>query len=165
MDNQIIGSEVINYLSSRVDSLDIEEMIKSLQHICDEVMLPIFGFICVMDEKAELLAAPNIDAMPVRNIMMTCFIDHNSDKEISEAELSKNNPLTGVLNYENGARTDIIAPLPLSVSNLLLDVHQDMDSALVTTKDFIRGFFPLAFIVALGIAIIGFMMVDRIVFR
>ncbi len=165
MDNQIIGTEVINYLSSQVDSLSPDEMIQSLQHICDEVMLPNGGFICVMDEKGDLLAAPNIEEMPVKNLMIKSFIDNTTQEEIGEEQLADNNPLTGVLNYENGTRTDIIASLPLSDSGLRLNVHQNMDTALEATKDFIKGFFPLAFIVSLGIAIIGFLMVDRIVLR
>lgn len=40
-----------------------------------------------------------------------------------------------------------------------------MNEALETSKEFIRGFFPLVFIVALGISLIGFLMVDRIVVR
>lgn len=165
MDNQIIGSEVINYLSSRVDTMDTAEMIRSYQHICDEVMLPNGGFICVMDEKGELLAAPNINEMPVKNLLITSFIDNNTQQDISEDQLANSNPLTGVLNYENGEKTDIIASLPLASSGLRLNVHQNMDTALESTREFIKGFFPLAFIISLGIAIIGFLMVDRIVLR
>lgn len=165
MDNQIIGSEVINYLSFQIDTMNTEEMIKSLQHICDEVMLPNGGFICVMNEDGDLLAAPNIEDMPVKNLMMMSFIDNNTQEEISKEGLAESNLLTGILNFENGARTDIIASLPLSDSGLRLNVHQNMDTALEATLDFIKGFFPLAFIVALGIAIIGFLMVDRIVLR
>ena len=45
MDNQIIGSEVINYLSTQVNTSNTEEMIATLQNICEEISLPNGGFI------------------------------------------------------------------------------------------------------------------------
>jgi len=165
MDNQIIGSEVINYLSTQIDTTNTDEMVAALQNICEEISLPNGGFICVMNEHGELLAAPNLEERTVKNLMIKDFIDYESEEEIEQVRLTEENPLLGVLNYENGTRTDIIASLPLSSSGLRLNVHQNMDSALEASKEFIRGFFPLAFLVALGIAIIGFLMVDRIVIR
>ena len=163
MDNQIIGSEVINYLSTQIDTSNTDEMVAALQNICEEISLPNGGFICVMNEHGELLAAPNLEEMTVKNLMIKDFIEYESREEIEQVRLSEGNPLLGVLNYENGTKTDIIASLPLSSSGLRLNVHQNMDTALEGSKEFIRGFFPLAFLVALGISIIGFLMVDRIV--
>jgi hypothetical protein len=45
MDNQIIGSEVINYLSTQVNTSNTEEMVATLQNICEEISLPNGGFI------------------------------------------------------------------------------------------------------------------------
>jgi len=163
MDNQTLGSEVINYLSTQIDTSNADEMIASLQNICEEINLPNGGFICVMNEHGELLAAPNFNEIKVKNLMIENFIDYQSRDEIEQMKLSEEIPLLGVLNYENGDKTDIIASLPLSSSGLRLNVHQNMDIALKATKNFIKSFFPLAFIVTLAIAIIGFLMVDRIV--
>jgi hypothetical protein len=118
-----------------------------------------------MNEHGELLAAPNLQEMSVKNLMIKNFIDYESREEIEQMRLTEKNPLMGVLNYANGTKTDIIASLPLSSSGLRLNVHQNMDTALEGSKEFIREFFPLAFLVALGISIIGFLMIDRIVIR
>jgi hypothetical protein len=45
MDKQAIGTEILSFLTTRLDLSDEMEMITSLQNLCDEIMLPHEGFI------------------------------------------------------------------------------------------------------------------------
>jgi len=163
MDNQIIGNEIITYLSQQLDTSDLNLMLNSLQNICEELMLPNGGFICVMNEHGELLAAPGIDQMPEPNLNIVEFTDFELSTSLLKEDLRSTNPLTGILNYQNGQKTDIIASLALGSTNLRLNVHQNMSAALQNTKKFFKGFFLIALLVALGVALIGFLILNMII--
>ena len=59
-DNKVIGEQLIKILTQTGLTGIYQQTDTILQHVCDEIMLPNGGFICAIDTKGNLVAAPNL---------------------------------------------------------------------------------------------------------
>ncbi len=163
MDNEVIGKEILGFITDQLMQEDDSLVLASLQGLCDEVMLPNNGFICVMDSKGKLVAAPDIANMEMRNMGITDFQGLESPVPYDHDLLQRAKPLLGILTYQNGKRSDIVASLSLGIDDLRLNIHQDTLSVYNHTRKFLNGLIPLSILISLFVAGLGFFTVDRIV--
>ena len=117
----------------------------------------------MMNSEGRLLAAPGINRMTDPNLGITSFETSMGKNPGGQEAFQSNSVVGGILNYMSGQQTDIIASVPLGISDLRLNVHQNFEVALENTRKFFKGVLIIALLISAGISLIGFFLVDRIV--
>ncbi|UCG28331.1 MAG: hypothetical protein JSV24_02935 [Bacteroidales bacterium] len=165
MDNHVIGEEILRFIQQNVETDDEELIVQTLQTLCNEVMLPNNGFICATEPNGDLVAAPGLIPGEQKNLDVVDFEDQNRHRSFGMEELDPDKQYDGILIFENGTRTNIIASIPIERFNLRLNVHQDYEVVMLRAKNFVKPLYPIGVSTALIIALVGFIMADRIIRR
>jgi hypothetical protein len=99
-----------------------------------------------MNGEGELIAAPGLEYMEVKNMQIVDLIDLEGQDLFENNRVERNGPVGGILNYMGWNQTDSIASLPLGYEDLRLNVHQNMDAVLMNTIKYMKGMLPTALI-------------------
>ncbi len=163
MDNKAIGEEVLNFLQSSIDDYGDNSLIDQLQTLCEEIMLPNKGFICVSQNDGKLVAAPGMKKGEDMNLDIISYEEGENRKLSSFAGFDPDSIYKGTINFENGNRTNIIASIPIGKRALRLNVHQDTEAIAQRARASVKFMLPVGFIAALLLSILGFLVVNRII--
>ena len=97
------------------------------------------------------------------NLNVTSMTASMDNLSFGIEELDTDEIFEGVLNFEGGKKTNIIASIPVGNLDLRLNVHQDNEAIMERAREFIRPIYPIGIIASLVIAILGFITADRII--
>ena len=161
-DNKVIGEEVLNFIETYIRDENEEKLVESLQDICNKIKLPNGGYICVIHKNGDLVAAPGFDTMTNKNLGIQSFIDFQSNTEFNLSRIESDEPFLGTLNY-GGVRRDIVASLPVGISDLRLNVHQNIDSVDARVQVYSKKMTWFSIILALFISGFGYLIIRFIV--
>ena len=128
-DNRVMGEQILDILTL-IDYEDIseEKLVEYMQEICDQVMLPNEGFICVSDSKGNLVAFPGLGPDEEMSIAQAEFRSLREDMDEGNGrgveELPPAETFEGYfINPEAGAN-DIIVSMPVKNTDFRILVHQ-----------------------------------------
>jgi len=165
MDNRVIGEEILNFLYKNIPITDEDKIIQSLQNICDEITLPNNGFICAIQNNGDLVAAPGLKQGQKMNLNVVSMVENRKDGSSAVEVFNPGEHFEGILDFENGQKTNIIASIPIGNMDLRLNVHQDNEAIMQRAKEFIKPMYPIGIISAIIIALLGYIISDRIIKR
>lgn len=161
-DNKVIGEEVLNFIDTYIKDENEIELVKSLQDICNKIKLPNGGYICVIHENGDLIAAPGFDTMVNKNLNIESIIDFQTNTETNFKKIGSNEPFLGTMIY-GGIRTDIVASLPIGVTDMRLNVHQNIASVDARVKVYTKKMTWFSIVLAVFISGLGYFIVTFIV--
>ena len=165
MDNRVIGEEVLNFLHKNIATNNEDQIIQTIQTLCDDISLPNNGFICAIRNDGNLVAAPGLNQGDSRNLNIVGLTEHSVNQSSDIESLNPDKQFDGILKYEGGEKTNIIASIPIGELDLRLNVHQDNEAIMQRAKAFIKPMYPIGIISAFIIALLGFIISDRIIKR
>lgn len=163
MDNKAIGEEVLNFLDSSISYSNDGNLIDNLQNICEEVMLPNSGFICVSRNDGSLVAAPGLKPDDDKSLEITTYEERKPGFFSKFISFNPDKIYQGVINFENGKKSNIIASIPIGNEDLRLNVHQDVVAIESRAREAIKHLIPVGIIAALILSFLGYIVVNRIV--
>lgn len=161
-DNQVIGEEVLSFLYDFLQNSESGDLVNSLQDICNKIQLPNGGFVCVIHENGDLIAAPGLDTMKVKNLMIESIIDFQTKRETSFSSIGTLEPFLGTLNY-GGMRSDIVASLPIGITDMRLNIHQNIEGVDTRVKVYTKKMTWFSIVLAIFISGLGYFLVTYIV--
>ncbi len=167
-DNRVMGEQVLDILTLfDYEALSQEQLVGQLQEICDQVMLPNEGFICVADAKGKLVAFPGLQANEEMSIARAEFISLNEDSKEPKGvgDLSSTESFEGFfINPDDGAN-DIIVSMPIQDTDLRILVHQNrmavQERAYQITKPILLLMLAFSLVISLFIFIVVHIEVNR----
>ncbi|MBN1252294.1 MAG: SpoIIE family protein phosphatase [Bacteroidales bacterium] len=161
-DNKVIGEQLIKVLAQTGFTGLYQQTDTVLQHVCDEIMLPNGGFICAIDTKGNLVAAPNLKAgmtMPFAPILK----DFNNKKHQTQVKDLKSTDLfEGLAFFKEENRTDIVSSIPIN-SELRLFVHQNNDIIQQKANQYVKPLFIIGLIVTIVVGLFSFLTSNKII--
>jgi len=161
-DNKVIGEQLIKILKKTELSGIYQKTDTILQHICDKVILPNGGFICAIDMKGNLVAAPNL--MPGMTMPFAAqlkdFENNSINKEAKDLKVNEN--FEGLAYFEKEKRTDIVSSISLN-NEIRLFVHQNNDIIQQKANKYVKPMFVIGLIVTLIVGLFSFFTTDKIV--
>ena len=165
-DNRVIGNAVIKLLNKVENGSDegsAEKFATSLQHMCNEILLPNKGFLCAVGADGFLLAAPGLKKGTRVDMAQTRLSGVNNKKIFLLKDIGSD--FEGI--YKPGAPggSDIIVTMPIKSSGVKLMIHQNQgavrDRALKQAKPLLLIGFAVSLLLAFG----AFFMVNRLTNR
>ena len=161
-DNKVIGEQLIKILSQTGLTGIYQQTDTILQHVCDEIMLPNGGFICAIDNKGNLVAAPNLKpgmTMPF-NPVLKDFKGKNINTEAKD--IKSNEVFEGLAYFEKENRTDIVSSVAVN-DELRLFVHQNNDIIQEKANQYVKPLFIIGLIVTLIVGLFSFLTTNKII--
>jgi signal transduction histidine kinase len=128
-DNKVIGEQVLDILDVfEYEDISRENFISYLQRLCDQIMLPNEGFICVADPSGKLVALPGLDEGEDVFIDTAQFVQLEEGKTKKFAEIAEDELFKGYYNNPDVQGTDLIVSMPLGDTGLRMIVHQNREA-------------------------------------
>ena len=161
-DNKVIGEQLIKILS-QTGLTDIYQQTDTiLQHVCDEIRLPNGGFICAIDRKGNLVAAPNLKQGMTMSFTPV-LKDFNGKKlNIEAKDIKSNEGFEGLAYFKKGKRTDIVSSVSVN-EELRLFVHQNNDIIQQKANQYVKPLFIIGLIVTLIVGLFSFLTTNKII--
>ncbi len=160
-DNKIIGEQIIRLLRKSYLSVEDAKTDKTLQHLCDSVKLPNGGFICAIDIRGNMVAAPGLKpgmTMPFGATLR----DFNGKKKFETTDLDADMIFDGYAHFEKDGRTDLVSSLPLN-SEMRLFVHQNNEFIEKRAAKYVKPLLLFGMIITVIVGFFTYFTADRIV--
>ena len=161
-DNKVIGEQLIKILKQTELTGIYQKTDSILQHICDEIKLPNGGFICAIDKKGNLVAAPNLKpGMTMSfNPILKDFEGQKPNKEVKN--IKTNEVFEGLAYFKKENRTDIVSSIAVN-DELRLFVHQNNDIIQQKANQYVKPLFIIGLIVTLIVGLFSFLTTNKII--
>jgi len=162
-DNKVIGLQLVTLLKKTGLSENNPDTDSILQHICDVIKLPNGGFICAIDTKGNLVAGPGLK--PGMTMPFTPLLQKTEDRvEILPINLPIDENFTGIANFINEGRQDVVASIPIN-DEIRLFVHQNIDIINQKSSKFVSPLLYIGFLVTLIVGLFVFFSTNTMVNR
>lgn len=160
-DNKIIGEQIIRLLRKSYLSLEDTKTDKTLQHLCDSVKLPNGGFICAIDTRGNLVAAPGLK--PGMTMPFGASLQSFEDmKKFNPEKLNPDEIFNGYAHFQKEGRTDLVSSLPLN-SEMRLFVHQNNEFIEKRAAKYVKPILFIGLIITVIVGFFTYITADRIV--
>jgi signal transduction histidine kinase len=165
-DNRVVGKSVIKLLNeTKISGKSPEEVAKSLQGICEDILLPNKGFLCAVGADGFLLAAPGLKQGMKVDMRDTRLFALNGETGARLLDLGKDNDFAGFAEMQQPLHTDIVVMLPIRSLGIRLMVHQNRGAVQERALGQIKPLILIGIGVALVLGLSTFLLVDRLVVR
>lgn len=163
-DNKVIGEQIINLLAQTGLAKDNPQTDSVLQELCDNVQLPNGGFICAINPKGNMVAAPGL-----KPGMTMAFPPLIQDLEKSKAEfrptkLETKDEFLGYAHFKEEGRTDIVASVPLN-DEIRLFVHQNSHLIEEKANQYVKPLLLIGLLITLITGVFTYITTNSIVNR
>ena len=128
-DNRVMGEQILDILTLiGYEDISEEKIVEHMQEICDQVMLPNEGFICVSDSKGNLVAFPGLGPDEKMSIAQAEFRSLKEDTDEGKGrgveELPPAETFEGFFINPEAGENDIIVSMPVKNTDFRILVHQ-----------------------------------------
>ncbi len=160
-DNKIIGEQIIRLLRKSYLSVEDTKTDKTLQHLCDSVKLPNGGFICAIDIRGNMVAAPGLKQG--MTVPFGATLQHFDDiKRFETTDLDVDKVFDGYAHFEKDGRTDLVSSLPLN-NEMRLFVHQNNEFIEKRAAKYVKPILLFGMIITVIVGLFTYLTADRIV--
>jgi len=161
-DNHVVGKQMVTLLQKTGLTDTNPETDSLLQDICDMVKLPNGGFICAINSKGYLVAAPGLNpgmSMPFEPMLSSI---KNKKKGIIPSSLNSDTIFSGYAYFKEDKRLDVVASMPIG-ADLRLFVHQN--SGLIQKKAWkaVKPLILFGFLVTFFVGVFAWLATKKIV--
>jgi serine phosphatase RsbU (regulator of sigma subunit) len=161
-DNKVIGKQLITLLAqSELKNRSIETD-STLQHICDEIMLPNGGFICAINPQGNMVAAPGLKAGMTMAFPPILQEFGKTAVDIKPTSLKKDVEFQGYAHFKEEGRRDVVASIPLN-DDIRLFVHQNSDIIKQRAAEYVQPLLIIGIIITSIAGLFTYFATNRIV--
>ncbi len=163
-DNKVIGEQLITLLAQSGLKDKSHETDSTLQHICDEIMLPNGGFICAINPEGNMVAAPGLKPGTTMAFPPTLQTFEEPAADILPTSLKKDEPFQGYAHFKKEGRKDVVASVPLN-DEVRLFVHQNSDIIKQRATEYVQPLLIIGLIITAIAGLFTYIATSRIINR
>ena len=161
-DNKVIGEQLITLLAQSGLRENSENLDSTLQHLCDEIMLPNGGFICAINPEGNMVAAPGLK--PGMTMAFPPILQEfgKTAVNIEPTTLEKGMEFQGFAHFKKEGRRDVVASIPLN-DDVRLFVHQNSDIIRQRAAEYVQPLLIIGLIVTFVAGLFTYFATNKIV--